>query len=241
VVLHCLPGAVSAAGIPRGDGSARPRSEKLRTSISDLRSPISDLRTAFTIRSLYPIACARQNGVVKPIEHFQFCPRCRHPRSENQRQDAFHCGGCGFLYYFNPATAAAAFLVRPDGTALFIRRAKEPAKGQLALPGGFVDFPETAEDALRREIREEVSLEVPLLDYLCSAPNEYHYQEVSYQVLDLFFVARVEAGVKASALDGVQSYCWIKPAQVVPASLAFPSIRAARSAFLRRLDPNHAA
>ena len=110
---------------------------------------------------------------------------------------------------------------------MFIRRAKEPAQGKLAVPGGFVDIGETAEDALRREIKEEVNLEVESLEFLCSAPNEYHYEGVTYPVLDLVFVTRATSTDKTAALDGVESFCWLKPSEVDLNEIAFPSIRAA--------------
>ncbi|HAM71213.1 MAG TPA: DNA mismatch repair protein MutT [Verrucomicrobiales bacterium] len=170
-----------------------------------------------------------------PFRLFAYCPRCGIPRGT--REAPFRCAGCGFLYYFNPAVAAAAFLLAPDGRGLFIRRAKEPARGKLALAGGFVDIGETAEGGLRREVREEVGLEVENLRFLCSSPNVYLYQGVTYPVLDLFFVATAGAIESARALDGVAGLEWIPPGEVDPGELAFPSLRVALSALLGRPTP----
>ena len=67
-----------------------------------------------------------------PWALFRFCPRCGAAHGETPRPEPFHCEACGFLFFFNPAVAVAALVVRDDGRALFIRRAKEPARGRLA-------------------------------------------------------------------------------------------------------------
>ena len=69
------------------------------------------------------------------------------------------------MSYRNPTPTVDAILQKGSGV-LMIRRKKDPFKGRLALPGGFVNEGETAEDAVRREVREEASLEVEPIDIL---------------------------------------------------------------------------
>jgi NAD+ diphosphatase len=181
-------------------------------------------------------------GTMKPIDHFQFCPQCGRRQTApaspiTGTETAFRCPECAFTYYFNPAIAAGVFIANPNGEVLFIRRARDPAKGRLAVPGGFIDVGETAEAGLRRETREEVNLDLGPMEYLCSQPNEYLYKGVSYPVLDLFFTAQVPGGGAIKALDGVQSCHWFKPAEVNLEELAFPSIRAAWRVFLEKVLP----
>lgn len=187
----------------------------------------------------------------EPIDHFRFCPACgrplpaasaaSHPQSQVESDGAasarvISCRACGFLYHFNPTVAAGIILTRPDGTALFIRRAKDPERGKLALPGGFIEIGETAEVSLRREIIEEVGLEVGDITFLCSEVNAYEYRAVTYPVLDLFFTASVSQSIRPEALDDVAEISWLDPRQVDPEQIAFPSVRAAVRTFVARLS-----
>ena len=72
----------------------------------------------------------------------------------------------------------------------------------FGLPGGFVDAGETAEDALVREVLEEVQLKVASLRYLISYPNEYAYKGFVLPVTDMFFVMEVESFDVISLMDG---------------------------------------
>lgn len=168
-----------------------------------------------------------QDGAViaEYVENYRFCPRCGRPAEQNLERPVFNCSGCGFVLYFNPSIASAALIFNPAGKILAIRRAKDPAKGKLAFPGGFIDAGETAEEAVRREVREEVGLELDQVEYLCSFPNRYPYKDVTYLVLDFYFVAQTHESGKVAAPKEVESIFWADPASIHSDDLAFPSLQ----------------
>ncbi|MBU2560394.1 NUDIX hydrolase [archaeon] len=53
-------------------------------------------------------------------------------------------------------------VIERDGKILLIKRKNEPFKGDFALPGGFVEYNESAEDAIKREAEEETGLDITI-------------------------------------------------------------------------------
>jgi ADP-ribose pyrophosphatase YjhB (NUDIX family) len=70
------------------------------------------------------------------------------------------CGVCERITYLNPIPVVAIVLPVDEGV-LGIVRGNEPAKGAAALVGGYIEGGETAEDAARRELAEEIGISVP--------------------------------------------------------------------------------
>lgn len=62
-----------------------------------------------------------------------------------------------------PALTVDCAIFDARGRVLLIRRGHDPFAGAYALPGGFVEVGETVEAACRREVLEEVGVEVGAL------------------------------------------------------------------------------
>ncbi len=169
-----------------------------------------------------------------PLELFKYCPVCGSEHFEVHNFKSKKCRDCGFTYYANPCSATAAFIVNDRDEMLVVRRAKEPAKGTLDLPGGFVDMGETVEEGMIREIKEETGLDVTNIEYLFSSPNVYVYSGMGVHTLDMDYLARVHGSVPAiKAADDAAEALWIPIAQVNPADFGLTSIRNAVIRFLK--------
>jgi ADP-ribose pyrophosphatase YjhB (NUDIX family) len=71
------------------------------------------------------------------------------------------CPACGQQVWRNPLPVAVAIqpVLTTTGTGVVVvRRDIEPARGKLALPGGFIEYGEDWRDALVRELSEETGL-----------------------------------------------------------------------------------
>ncbi len=160
-----------------------------------------------------------------PCQRFIYCPKCGAEAFEAASEKHLVCKACGFEYYINAAGAVAAVIVNEKGELLVVVRARDPDKGMLDLPGGFIDPGERAEDAVDRELHEELGVEVVSRQFLTTDVNSYTYKEVTYQTLDLFWLCTVASTEVICAADDVESYQWIALQDIDLDHIAFSSIR----------------
>lgn len=160
-----------------------------------------------------------------PLEKFHFCPVCGSSRFEIHDEKSRKCAVCGFEYYFNPSAAYVALIINEKGDLLVCRRAKEPAKGTLDLPGGFADCEETGEEGVAREVKEETGLDVISTHYLFSLPDTYLYSGFLVHTLDNFYVCLVKGFDHLQAQDDAAALFWIPVKELVPEDFGLDSIR----------------
>jgi len=157
---------------------------------------------------------------------FSYCPRCGARAFTPRKPGLLSCSACGLVFFINIAAAVAAVIHDGQGRIFCARRAQDPGKGLLDLPGGFVDAGESAEEALRRELREELGMEIESLSLFGSAPNEYDYEGITYRTLDLFFECEVINPSAVRPLEEIQEILFLHPHDIPLDQLAFPSARA---------------
>ncbi|HEU4929530.1 MAG TPA: (deoxy)nucleoside triphosphate pyrophosphohydrolase, partial [Candidatus Krumholzibacteria bacterium] len=82
-----------------------------------------------------------------------------------------------------PTARIAVGVVSRRGRLLITRRAESAMLGGLwEFPGGKIRRGETAEDACRREIREETGLEVDVIEHVASVQHAYSHLKVEIEV-----------------------------------------------------------
>lgn len=158
-------------------------------------------------------------------EAFRFCPACGSTGLAPVSIKSFGCRACGFTFFINCAAAAMALIVDENQRLLVTIRKFDPGKGGLDLPGGFAEPGEGIEQALARELKEELNLDVAGMDYFWSCFNSYPYGSVTYPVTDMGFVCRVKTLSCLTPGDDVEEIRFISVPDLDPDRFAMASAR----------------
>jgi NAD+ diphosphatase len=128
-----------------------------------------DLRSTFAIMAedLWLLA-GRALQIVNWDQTHQYCGRCGQRTETLAEERAKRCPACGFLSYprLSPAVITAVF---KDNKILLSHNTSFPGKW-YSISAGFVEPGETLEECVRREIKEEVGIDVNNIKYFGSQP-----------------------------------------------------------------------
>jgi ADP-ribose pyrophosphatase YjhB (NUDIX family) len=161
----------------------------------------------------------------------RFCAHCAGSlewrRLEGERLPQPVCALCGRVAWQNPKPTASALITRrgPSGIVdvLLVRRAVEPCRGHWDCPGGFVDPDEHPEQTVRREMREELGIDVEITRFVGIFMDRYGDEGES--TLNVYYEAAIVGGAISPASD-VGEAAWF-PLDRLPEPIAFANNRAA--------------
>ncbi len=161
------------------------------------------------------------------------CPECKSNGIVYDGFKKYVCSECNWTLYHNAAAAVMAILTLGN-KILFTVRAIEPAKNKLDFPGGFIDPGESAEEAVKREILEELDLNDLDFIYLGSAANTYKYRNILYNTCDFIFHAQIGNHPVNIEKSEIKEVVFLEKNEIIEGDLAFKSMKKALEFYYSR-------
>ncbi|MGE0120851.1 MAG: NAD(+) diphosphatase [Dongiaceae bacterium] len=210
--------------------------------ISDLDDPapvagLAEAATFADLRAVGPLMDRDQGALLayaRGMMHWharhRFCGVCGHPTESAEAGHVRRCtsAACG-ASHFPRTDPAVIMLVHDGGDRVVLGRQKVWPAGMHSVLAGFVEPGESLEDAVRREVAEEVGIAVTDVRYHSSQPWPFPAS------IMLGFTARAEATDLALAMDELETARWYTRAELLasPETEAFRLPR--RDSIARRL------
>ena len=118
------------------------------------------------------------------------------------------------LYPDQPVVGVGAVIIKDESIAL-IKRGNEPSRGKWTIPGGLVELAESPEQAVIRETKEEVGLDVenPELIDVVSNVDLDEAGKVKYHYVIIDYLVHVTAGTAKASSDALELQ-WVPFADV---------------------------
>lgn len=172
-------------------------------------------------------AFVRARQLAAWVLHNRHCGVCGQVMNLCRVEIACECPACGYKAY--PRVSPVAIGLVCKGDEILLARSPHFAPGMYSALAGFVEAGESAEDCLRREIREEAGIEIRNLRYFDSQSWPYPHS------LMLGFIADYHGGELIAQESEIEDLGWFRfddlPALPHPGSLARRMIEAIRAAW----------
>ena len=205
-------GTAGASGTLAAAGAVRTAYESALSGLSDLSGTglvFRKLRSLFGAMDEALLSVAgRAFQISNWARTHRFCGTCGTPTAPVAGERCVKCPACGFMAYPR-ISPAMMVLIRRGDSILLARHKTSPAAFFTAL-AGFVEAGESVEEAIHREVFEEVGLKVRNIAYFGSQPWPFPHS------LMIAYTAEFEGGeIKIDEAE-IAEAGWFGPGDVLP-------------------------
>lgn len=121
------------------------------------------------------------------------------------------CSNCGWVHYHNSRPTASAIIAK-DRKVLLCKRASDPFKDKWDLPGGYLEEQESPEDGLRREMKEELGIEIETMTLIgVFGPAYYPFGGQEQWNTDIYYEVTTSDVPRATSHSDVEAVAWFDP------------------------------
>ena len=178
-------------------------------------------------------AFVRARQLAAWVLHNRFCGVCGHPTESSATDIACVCPACGEKAYPRISPVAIGLVLRGD--ELLLARSPHFVPGMYSAIAGFVEAGESAEECLRREVREEAGVEIQNIRYFGTQSWPYPHS------LMIGFIADYHSGELSAQKDEIEDLGWFRfdrlPVRPHPGSLARRMIESVCTSLAEKTAP----
>ena len=123
----------------------------------------------------------------------------------------FHCetgtytNSCELCSFKNPKSTVTAIILK-ENRLLMLKRNEEPFKGVWDLVGGYMNAEETPEEAMKREIKEELGVEPKEMTFMGTETGSGFWKDQEFPILSHFYLVDIDQPIKLN--DENSDFTW---------------------------------
>ncbi|XP_059707006.1 NAD(P)H pyrophosphatase NUDT13, mitochondrial isoform X3 [Haemorhous mexicanus] len=186
---------------------------------SELQGSFTDLRKAlFVVDGKDSPLLASAQSLLRWHDSHQYCSKTGQPTEKNPAGSKRVCHASGVTYY--PQVSPVVITLVSDGSRCLLARQPSFPPGMFTALSGFCDLGENVEEAVRREVAEEVGLEVESLRY--SASQHWPFPSSSLMIACHALVGAQRAEISLDTLE-LEEARWFGLEEVVEGLKREPS------------------
>ncbi|NXL52510.1 NUD13 protein, partial [Podilymbus podiceps] len=178
---------------------------------SELEGSFTDLRKAlFVVGGKDSPLLASAQSLLRWHDSHQYCSKTGQPTQKNVAGSKRVCHASGITYY--PQMSPVVITLVSDGSRCLLARQPSFPRGMYTALSGFCDMGENVEETVRREVAEEVGLEVESLWY--SASQHWPFPSSCLMVACHALVRAQQAEISKNSLE-LEEARWFSLEEIV--------------------------